>query len=58
MEAAIANVTRPGARALVVVTGYFGDRLAQILRALRRRRFRAWTSSGAAPAIRLRSPAR
>jgi alanine-glyoxylate transaminase / serine-glyoxylate transaminase / serine-pyruvate transaminase len=31
MEAAIANVTRPGARALVVVSGYFGDRLAQIL---------------------------
>ena len=31
MEAAIANVTRPGARALVVVTGYFGERLAQIL---------------------------
>jgi alanine-glyoxylate transaminase/serine-glyoxylate transaminase/serine-pyruvate transaminase len=31
MESAIANVTRPGARALVVVTGYFGDRLAQIL---------------------------
>ncbi len=31
MEAAIANATRPGARALVVVTGYFGDRLAQIL---------------------------
>jgi alanine-glyoxylate transaminase/serine-glyoxylate transaminase/serine-pyruvate transaminase len=31
MEAAIANVTRPGARALVVVTGYFGDRLAHIL---------------------------
>jgi alanine-glyoxylate transaminase/serine-glyoxylate transaminase/serine-pyruvate transaminase len=31
MEAAIANVTRPGARALVVVNGYFGDRLAQIL---------------------------
>jgi alanine-glyoxylate transaminase/serine-glyoxylate transaminase/serine-pyruvate transaminase len=31
MEAAIANVTRPGARALVVVTGYFGDRLALIL---------------------------
>lgn len=31
MEAAVANVTRPGARALVVVTGYFGDRLAQIL---------------------------
>lgn len=31
MEAAIANVTRSGARALVVVTGYFGDRLAQIL---------------------------
>ena len=36
MEAAVANLTRPGARALVVVTGYFGDRLAQMLRALRR----------------------
>ena len=31
METAIANVTRPGARALVAVSGYFGDRLAQIL---------------------------
>lgn len=31
MEAAVANVTQPGARALVIVTGYFGDRLAQIL---------------------------
>ena len=31
MEAAVANVTQPGARAVVVVTGYFGDRLAQIL---------------------------
>ena len=30
MEAAVANVTLPGARVLVVVTGYFGDRLAQI----------------------------
>jgi alanine-glyoxylate transaminase/serine-glyoxylate transaminase/serine-pyruvate transaminase len=30
MEAAVANVTRSGARVLVVVTGYFGDRLAQI----------------------------
>jgi alanine-glyoxylate transaminase / serine-glyoxylate transaminase / serine-pyruvate transaminase len=30
MEAAVANVTKPGARVLVVVTGYFGDRLAQI----------------------------
>ena len=30
MEAAVANVTSPGARVLVVVTGYFGDRLAQI----------------------------
>jgi alanine-glyoxylate transaminase/serine-glyoxylate transaminase/serine-pyruvate transaminase len=30
METAVANVTRPGARALVVVSGYFGDRLAQI----------------------------
>ena len=30
MEAAVANTTLPGARVLVVVTGYFGDRLAQI----------------------------
>jgi alanine-glyoxylate transaminase/serine-glyoxylate transaminase/serine-pyruvate transaminase len=30
MEAAVANVTKPGSRVLVVVTGYFGDRLAQI----------------------------
>jgi alanine-glyoxylate transaminase/serine-glyoxylate transaminase/serine-pyruvate transaminase len=31
MEAAVANVTQPGQRALVIVTGYFGDRLAQML---------------------------
>lgn len=31
MEAAVANVTKPGAKAMVVVTGYFGDRLAQML---------------------------
>src|SRR5918992_5656031 len=30
METAVANVTKPGTRALVVVTGYFGDRLAQM----------------------------
>ena len=30
MEAAIANVTRPGAKVLVVVTGYFGERLVEI----------------------------
>jgi alanine-glyoxylate transaminase / serine-glyoxylate transaminase / serine-pyruvate transaminase len=30
MEASVANVTAPGTRALVVVTGYFGDRLAQM----------------------------
>ena len=30
MEAAVANMTRPGARVLVIVTGYFGDRLAQM----------------------------
>jgi alanine-glyoxylate transaminase/serine-glyoxylate transaminase/serine-pyruvate transaminase len=30
MEAAVANITSPGARVLVVVTGYFGDRLAQL----------------------------
>ncbi|HEX9369277.1 MAG TPA: alanine--glyoxylate aminotransferase family protein [Vicinamibacterales bacterium] len=32
MEAAVANLTRPGARAVAVVSGYFGDRLAQMLR--------------------------
>ena len=31
METAIANLTKPGARAIAVVTGYFGDRLAQML---------------------------
>ncbi len=31
METAVANVTAPGKRALVVVSGYFGDRLAQML---------------------------
>jgi alanine-glyoxylate transaminase / serine-glyoxylate transaminase / serine-pyruvate transaminase len=31
MEAAVANLTRAGSRALVVVTGYFGDRLVQML---------------------------
>lgn len=30
METAVANVTEPGSRVLVVVTGYFGDRLAQM----------------------------
>jgi alanine-glyoxylate transaminase/serine-glyoxylate transaminase/serine-pyruvate transaminase len=31
METAVANMTRPGTRAVVVVTGYFGERLAQML---------------------------
>jgi alanine-glyoxylate transaminase/serine-glyoxylate transaminase/serine-pyruvate transaminase len=31
METAIANLTRPGMRALAIVNGYFGDRLAQML---------------------------
>ena len=31
MEAAVANLTHPGARAVSIVTGYFGDRLAQML---------------------------
>ena len=30
MEAAVANLVKDGTRALVVVTGYFGDRLAQV----------------------------
>lgn len=30
LETAVANVARPGSRVLVVVTGYFGDRLAQV----------------------------
>src|SRR5690349_17203580 len=31
METAIANLIAPGTRAIAVVTGYFGDRLAQML---------------------------
>lgn len=31
MEAAVANVVSEGSRGVVIVTGYFGDRLAQIL---------------------------
>lgn len=31
METAVANLVRPGARAIAVVTGYFGDRHAQML---------------------------
>ena len=31
METAIANLTRPGTRAIALVNGYFGDRLAQML---------------------------
>ena len=31
METAVANITKPGSRALVVIGGYFGDRLAQML---------------------------
>ena len=31
MEAAVANVTQPGARATVVVSGYFGVRLSEML---------------------------
>jgi alanine-glyoxylate transaminase/serine-glyoxylate transaminase/serine-pyruvate transaminase len=30
METVVANLVQPGTRALVVVTGYFGDRLAQM----------------------------
>src|SRR5262249_28532243 len=31
LEAAVANLVRPGQRAGGIVTGYFGDRLAQVL---------------------------
>jgi len=31
METAVANLVRPGSRAVVVVTGYFGERLVQML---------------------------
>lgn len=31
MEAAVANTVEPGTRALCIVTGYFGDRLAQMI---------------------------
>src|SRR5947208_2698661 len=30
METAVANLTRPGARAVAVINGYFGDRLAPV----------------------------
>src|SRR5918993_4279681 len=30
MEVAVANLVQPGTRVLAVVTGYFGDRLAQM----------------------------
>jgi alanine-glyoxylate transaminase/serine-glyoxylate transaminase/serine-pyruvate transaminase len=30
LEAAVANITTPGMRVLAIVTGYFGDRLAQV----------------------------
>src|SRR5579862_9827841 len=30
MEAVVANLVEPGKRALVVISGYFGDRLAQM----------------------------
>jgi alanine-glyoxylate transaminase/serine-glyoxylate transaminase/serine-pyruvate transaminase len=53
MEAAVANVVSDGMRGVVIVTGYFGDRLAQIFDAVRcaRRRIdvewgRAWIRSG------------
>ena len=32
MEAAVANLVQPGTRVLAVVTGYFGDRLAEMCR--------------------------
>jgi alanine-glyoxylate transaminase/serine-glyoxylate transaminase/serine-pyruvate transaminase len=32
MEAAVCNLTRPGTRAIAIVNGYFGERLAQMLR--------------------------
>src|SRR6476659_4454119 len=31
METVVANLTAPGKKALAIVTGYFGDRLAQML---------------------------
>jgi alanine-glyoxylate transaminase/serine-glyoxylate transaminase/serine-pyruvate transaminase len=31
METAVANTVKPGTRAIAIVTGYFGDRLAQML---------------------------
>jgi len=31
MECAVANLVQPGTRAIAIVTGYFGDRLAQML---------------------------
>ena len=32
MEVAVANLVQPGTRVLAIVTGYFGDRLAEMCR--------------------------
>ena len=50
MEAAVANLVADGTRVLVVVTGYFGDRLAQMCERYGAES-REWTSSGAGRAI-------
>src|SRR6266705_1790152 len=41
METAVANLVKQGTRATVVVNGYFGDRVAQIVRAVRSHRHAA-----------------
>ena len=54
METAVANTVKAGSKVTVVVTGYFGDRLAQMCRALRRDGDARRTASGAGRAIRPR----
>ena len=68
METCVANLVQPGTRATVVVTGYFGDRLAQMcdVRAIRKRCVRAckprmptssrWCTRKLRPVCEIRSP--
>ena len=55
METAVANLVGEGTRVLVVVGGYFGDRLAQMCERYGADGARGSTSSGDARAIRRRS---
>ncbi len=51
MESAATNVVAPGERALVVVSGYFGERMAEMLRRRGAEVERVEASPGEAPAV-------